>query len=140
MDCNVTPRLAAPLNLPADLASVTVPETGEPAGMALMPPMDTELARVPVKLCPAELVFELRGVPRVTDNVVPAGMTIGGGGGGGAGAGAGAAAAGVLDPDDEEGAAFFSFGAAAGAGWLEAGCVAEGSLAGAAAGCEDACS
>src|SRR5215475_4347720 len=135
MDCKVIPRLAAPLNLPADLASVTAPETGDPAGMALTPPTETELASVPVKPCPAALSFELRPVPSVTDKVVPAGTTIGGGGGGGgagAGAGAGAAAAAL----DSAGAAFFSLGAAAGAGWLAAGCEAAGSPAGAAAGCE----
>ena len=46
MDCSVMPRLAAPLNLPADLASVTAPLTGDPAGIALAPPTETELAKM----------------------------------------------------------------------------------------------
>ena len=113
-----------------------VPVTEDPAGIARTPPTDTELASVPLKPSPAFAVFELKPLVRVTDNVVPAGTTIGGGGGGGAGAGAGAgAAAGVLSVG--AGAAFVTLGDAAGAGWLEAGCVA-GSLAGAAAGCEAA--
>src|ERR1700761_1291483 len=139
MDCSVIPRLAAPLNLPADLASVTVPATGEPAGMALTSPTETELASVPVNPCPAALSFELKPVPSVTDSVVPAGTTMGGGGGGGgsgAGAGVGSAAAGALDPADDAGAALLSLGAAAGAGWLDAGCVAGGAVAWAAAGCD----
>src|SRR5580693_4618107 len=131
MDCSVRPKLAAPLNLPADLASVIVPLTDAPAGIALAPRTETELAKVPVKPSPGLLVLELTALPRRTDKVVPAGTTIGGGGGGGAGAGA---AAGVVA----------AAGAAAGvedvAGWLAGGCVAAGSLAGAAAGCDAACS
>src|ERR1700743_105487 len=93
MDCSVRPRLAAPLNLPADLASVIVPLTDAPAGIALAPRTETELANVPVKPSPGLLVLELTALPRRTDKVVPAGTTIGGGGGGGgAGAGAGGAA------------------------------------------------
>lgn len=121
------------MNLPADFASVTVPLTGEPAGIALTPPTDMEFASVPVNPCPAELVLELNPLPSVTDKVVPAGTTIGGGGGGGAAAGAGVAAgaaAGAL-PLAAGDAAFLLLAAAAGAaGWLGA-----GSLAGAAAGC-----
>ena len=140
MDCRVRPKLAAPLNLPADLASVIVPLTDAPAGIALAPRTETELAKVPVKPSPGLLVLELTALPRRTDKVVPAGTTIGGGGGGGAGAGAGGAAAGAGAAAGVVAAA----GAAAGvedvAGWLAGGCVAAGSLAGAAAGCDAACS
>lgn len=141
MDCSVIPRLAAPLNLPADLASVTVPLTGDPAGIALTPPTDTEWDSVPLNPCPVVLSLELNPLPRLTDNVVPAGTTIGGGGGAGAGSGAGAATGGSA----AAGAGALSAGAdaagaAAGAGALEEGCVAAGSLAGAAVGCDVACS
>ena len=113
-----------------------MPLTDEPAGIALTPPTVTELASVPLKPCPGLLSLELRPLARVTDNVVPAGTTIGGGGGGGAGAGAGVGA-GVIAAG-AAGVAVAVLGDAAGAGWLEAGCVVAGSLAGAAAGCEAA--
>jgi len=131
------PRLAAPLNLPADLASVTAPLTGDPAGIALAPPTETELASVPLNPWPVELSLELKPDVRVTDRVVPAGTTTGGGGGGGAGAGSGAGA--VAGAEVAVGAEAAELAADA-AGWLEAGWLAAGSLAGAAAGCEAACS
>ena len=96
MDCSVRPRLAAPLNLPADLASVTVPETEELAGIALAPWTDTDLARLPEKSSPALLVFELNALPRRTDSVVPAGTTIGGGGDWGAGGASAGGATGIF--------------------------------------------
>src|SRR5579875_1854143 len=88
MDWRVRERTAAPLNLPADLASVTVPVTVDPAGIAVTPPTTTEFARVPVKLSPAALVLELSVVPKRTERGVPAGTTMGWGAGAGAAAGA----------------------------------------------------
>ena len=119
-----------------------VPETDDPAGIALSPRTETELASVPVKPSPGLLVLELTALPRRTDNVVPAGTTIGGGGGGGAGAGVGAGAsagatAGALVAGVVAGLAV---GVPAGAGDVAGGCVAAGSLVGAAAGCDAACS
>jgi len=63
------------------LASVTVPAIEEVVGIMVVPLRDTDLATVAEKVSPGLLVFELNVPPRRTDNVVPAGTTIGGGGG-----------------------------------------------------------
>src|ERR1035438_3601945 len=88
--------VASPLNLPADLASDTVPVTPEPAGMTTLPLTAIPLARVPVKVWPSWAELDESESPIRTVTVFPAGMTIGaGGGGGGACSATGAAAGGA---------------------------------------------
>jgi hypothetical protein len=70
-------REAPPLNLPSDFASTTVPEAAAPEGIAVLPSTATGLARVAVKVCPAELIFDPTDCPRRTVSTVPAGTTIG---------------------------------------------------------------
>src|ERR1700761_6043770 len=87
-----TPRVAAPLNLPAACASVTVPEAAAPVGTTVLPPTVTGCATVASKRSPTALVFEPSACCNRTLNTVPAGITTGlgfGGGGGGSGAGVG---------------------------------------------------
>src|SRR6266550_1640155 len=67
----------APLNLPAGCAATTVPDAVAPAGMTVLPPTSTGVARVAEKDWPGSLSLELSVSPRRTVSVVPAGMTIG---------------------------------------------------------------
>src|SRR5271166_2196451 len=70
-------RLAPPAKRPSGLASVTLPVTAAPSGIAVLPSITTELARVPGKLWPAWLILDPTAWPRRTVRAVPAGMMIG---------------------------------------------------------------
>src|SRR5579863_8914037 len=68
---------AFPLNLPADLASVTVPVALAPLGITTLSPTTTGSARDASKRSPALLVFELTDWSAVTTSSLPALTTIG---------------------------------------------------------------
>src|SRR5579875_1160708 len=85
MEVRATVRTPAPLNLPGDLDSTTVPVTPAPAGIATSPLTATGRASVPVKVSPSFAVLVSMVLPMRTTMCVPAGTTNGGGGGGGGG-------------------------------------------------------
>jgi hypothetical protein len=68
---------ALPLNLPADLASVTVPVAFVPLGITTLSPTTTGCAKEASKRSPGLLSFELTAWSAVTTISVPAGTTIG---------------------------------------------------------------
>src|SRR5690349_4384122 len=73
------PSSALPLNLPADFAFVTVPETLAPRGITSWPCTTTGSAREAATSTPGSLSFELTDWSTVTLMLVPAGTIIGGG-------------------------------------------------------------
>src|SRR4051794_11016656 len=85
IEFKVTDNAPAPLNLPGDLASTTVPLTPAPEAIATSPSTETGWASVPVKVSPLFAVLVSMVLPMRTTRLVPAGTVIGGGGGGGAG-------------------------------------------------------
>src|SRR5258708_29976224 len=99
MESRVTPSSAFPLNLPADLATVTVPRARAPAGITTLSPTATGAASEASKCSPSLLVFELTVWSTVTEIGVPARTTIG--------LGAKSGADGRWSPDGAEFAAEF---------------------------------
>src|SRR5215510_2908399 len=77
MELRVTPSSAFPLNLPADLAMVTVPEAFAPKGITCLPPTITGSATEASKWSPELLVLELIDWSIVATMTVPASTTIG---------------------------------------------------------------
>src|SRR5579864_7177638 len=77
MESRVTPSSAFPLNLPADLATVTVPRAFAPEGMTTFSPTVTGAASEASKWSPSLLVFELTDWSTVTEMGVPDGTTSG---------------------------------------------------------------
>src|SRR5579863_3640090 len=75
-----TDSTPSPLNLPGDLASIIVPATPAPAGIATTPFTLTECARLPVKESPGFAVLVSMLFLTRTTRLVPAGITSGGGG------------------------------------------------------------
>src|ERR1019366_4885517 len=86
----------SPLNLPGDLASMTVPLTPARAGIATTPPTTTACASEPVKVSPGFAVFDVMLFLIRTTMLVPAGTTSGGGGGGSGACAISCAGAGVI--------------------------------------------
>src|SRR5947208_1430811 len=72
-----TVRTAPPANLPRAFASVTVPLTLAPWGIATALPTSTSLATDPEKVSPGLLNFEPTAEPRLTVTSVPEGTTRG---------------------------------------------------------------
>src|SRR6202158_3615742 len=86
IEFSLSSRIAPPLNLPKGFASTTVPRANAPAGITVFPSTVTGEARVALKDCPVELIFDPKDSPSLTVSVVPAGTTRGCGAGGGSGA------------------------------------------------------
>src|ERR1700674_1391666 len=95
-DLSVTVIAAFPLNLPADLASVTVPVALAPLGITTLSPTTTGSAMEASKRSPELLVFELTDSSAVITILLPAFTTIGFGATAGSGTDPGAFCAPVI--------------------------------------------